>query len=633
MNPDTNQHPFGSHHQPLEPSVQGQTTQSGNGTQLEGYNHQPVQISRNHTVHQPIEYGQTMPRYVYRNQPNHMASSPHATTGSPFSGEPVHNNGLINRPQAPTTMLSPSVSSPTHANCHISPTPFLQTQNLATFQESTWQHRFYGNIANIPPRASEPAAYTSLHDQRSTNDFHYDVAQQGLSRAQKRQRLRSPERGTAANSVLQQNMAQAEDSQHRYEHTRAAEIHLEIEHPTTQALSPRDPTSSDPTRPKNIPARFVPYVSAVDPTKALKHRREMIPAINKPEDFNDLQLIEDCQSQEPAVPGNLKYSNRTEAFTNIDQTTCLLFKKPDKCTYPSNDPTFPLTDEEDCFYVEWVLLGINKWDLYLEHRACLPKKERDALQRALYEMCWKRRQQNSQNKGKSSKASNSGGSPIRTGSGRILSLADLLPTPEQVERMPSLKVRQEEALGQVLNPETAEQLSWRLVLRIWYAQQGDSGARLGTGKDGAWESYPSFLERFLAVVNLLTTSKTMVRNLLSVGDGWLCRIANNPRRELAFKVENERNNLEKKFKTRDAASKKAGESQLSGVSAEPPCLDIRDTASGSDHLGEAEEGLLSFFGAEGLCVDPRSLEDGHEPDDAVEAALLWMNDTDVAYLE
>ncbi|VUC26151.1 unnamed protein product [Clonostachys rosea] len=542
------QYVYGSRTGHLKPHKQEQNTQTIDGSQFDNYNDQIIQDTYNHVAHQHPGVGQGLPPNMFQNQSGFMAGSSNVTSGYLIPSEHFDNKGNYVGPQAPTGIASPYPPPPA---------PFQVVQNQNTSQVPTWQHPPYGYPAPVPtPRSNTDCSGRGHH--RSTNDFHHNVAQPGPPQTRKH-RHPSPERAAASSAKPppQTNVPQVENNEHPHKRTRTGESPLGAEASTTQVIPACDLTSLDPILPAHIPDRLRPLINDIlsRPNETPKYKAEKKVMINKPDDFENLQLLNDCQSQKPAVAGELKYANLEEALGNIKQSMTLFHKAEEKCTDPSSDPTFAISSEETLFYVQCIFNAMTDWSSYQEWFRCLPSEVCTTEQELLNEKCRGRMELRH-----SRKAVKSDGSPIRSDegdhagdeNGPILDLADLLPTPEQAEKMPPLEEQHMKILGRTLNREIASQRSWEIFACIQEAQQGHSGARPGTLADGTWETYPSFFERFLAVVKVLKTSKQTVKNLMSLGDGWLQRLANNPRGEQASKVENIKNNMEKKFSRLEA---------------------------------------------------------------------------------
>lgn len=91
------------------------------------------------------------------------------------------------------------------------------------------------------------------------------------------------------------------------------------------------------------------------------------------------------------------------------------------------------------------------------------------------------------------------------------------------------------------------------------AQQGRTGAVDWTSEaDGSWAAYPSLQERIDAIAQTLLTSKQVLKSTLTLGDGWIQRVANNPEGERLIKIENMRSNLGKAQRSKELMEGRSG---------------------------------------------------------------------------
>ncbi|CAH0025401.1 unnamed protein product [Clonostachys rhizophaga] len=647
------QYRYGSPHYSLEPHTQKQTTQSTYINQLDANDHELVIKTYSYMPNQQLGNGRSLPQNIYQHQPSYMTGPFNVPITPSFPVEQSFYNGFINEPPAPQATQYCFVPLAPNANLGPPSAPLQSAQNPDLNLDPALQHPSYEYAPAIPPPTSN-AGYLSLGDQASPSDFYHDVtqpnplqAQSGFyhgipqpgplpaqsdfchgvvqpsalqaqnnaydsadqpspRRARKRCRTGLPEHDTApsGNSSLQPNAAQVGGGGLYYEHARADE-------------SGRDPTTA------GVPARWQKFDSKIKETLSNPNKpptsRDNKPPINAPEDFDDPQLVDDCKSQKLAVPGGLKYSGPGEARFMAGESKRLFHKKPERCTYPNNDETFPRTDAEWWFCALLIYNAMVNWESYQEWMKCLPEKLRNKKQQLLIEEYRRRRERRVEilQARQSNNASSSDGGSIRADEADheevnrpIPELADLLPTPEEVEDMPSLADQQKKVLGRTLNTETASEESWRLLKCAFEAQQGRSGARPGTGKDGSWESYPSFLDRILAIVNVLRTTKQVVKDLLTLGDGGSQRLANSPYAAQASKGENLKNNVGKKFPKSKLKAEATEKAEGPGKKANTP--EPKGSTSNFQHLGEAGESGLSFVDADDSRADP-SLENEGEP--------------------
>ncbi|OTA01622.1 hypothetical protein A9Z42_0019480 [Trichoderma parareesei] len=179
-----------------------------------------------------------------------------------------------------------------------------------------------------------------------------------------------------------------------------------------------------------------------------------------------------------------------------------LYRKPkENCSYPSNDETFPVTDEDKIGYIKNLFDAINDWSNFREWSQALKTEDRNRIIDRL-----RRRHAGSDN------------------AEADISLDDMRPSPQELEAiLPPLETQQKKILGRLLSDQTVEWLCWELI-----------------------EAYESFAQRIEAMCYALR----LVKSLLSAGDGWKLRIANNPQGELGHKGNNMKVNMNKNRKLR-----------------------------------------------------------------------------------
>ncbi|KAJ3486620.1 hypothetical protein NLG97_g6575 [Lecanicillium saksenae] len=170
-------------------------------------------------------------------------------------------------------------------------------------------------------------------------------------------------------------------------------------------------------------------------------------------------------------------------------------KRPEDCSGPEVDHTFPTTAEEELVYVQELYHAIWDWDDYGEMAKTLGA-ENMAM--------WHEAQMLSD------------GDPRKTA---------------LLNHIPSRATQQQKVLSRVLSDYIVEELCWRLV-----------------------ESYTSFRYRVAAMCDSLRSSKQLVKSLLSAGSGWCMRIANNPKGEFTHKVNNMKVNRRKNERLREATN-------------------------------------------------------------------------------
>lgn len=136
--------------------------------------------------------------------------------------------------------------------------------------------------------------------------------------------------------------------------------------------------------------------------------------------------------------------------------------------------------------------------------------------------------------------------------GSALSISDMLP-PAHVKRMylTDVAAQQREVLGgRPLNHFNASCLAWLLVDSAAAAQQGNARCRPWTTNDGAWEGHASLAARVDAIARVIRVSKQLLKSAMTLGEGWIYRLANNPCAELQGKLDNLRCNLRKNSRAR-----------------------------------------------------------------------------------
>ncbi|CAG9978002.1 unnamed protein product [Clonostachys byssicola] len=649
----------GSQHYSLEPHTEERTTQSTNANLFDANDHEIFINAYTSMPNQQLGNGWSLPQNMYQHQPRYMAGPSNAPPTPSLPVEQPFYNQCINGPPAPDT--TPYIFLPLTPNANPSPrsTPCQVAQNPQLNLNPALQHPSYVYATAIQPATSN-AGYSSLGDHGSPSGFYHhvsqpnhlqaqsgfyhgvaqpghlpaqsdfphgvtqptdvqaqnnvyqDAAQPSARRARKRRRPRSQERGTASrgNQYPRPNAAQVEGRVNDSKRPRTGQ---------SQAIPICDQTSRDPTN-AGVPVRFQKFEGKIKETLSKPNKppvsREKKSRINAPEDYDDPQQIHDCESKKLAVPGGLKYSGPGEAFAKFRECKALLHKKAEKCTYPYNDETFPRNDPEWCFYAMLLYDAMANWESYQEWMKCLPKDLCNKKQQDLIKKCRERMERRVEILQARESNNASDEADDEEVNRPLLELADLLPTPEEAKHLPSLVEQHEKVLGKnsVLNQEAATGESWRLLYYAWEAQQGRTGARPGTGKDGTWESYPSFLDRLLALVNVVRTTKQVVKDLLTLGDGSAQHLANNPYAAQAGKGENLKNNVGKKFPKPKKKAEATEEAEGPGKKAKAP--KSKSSTSNSQHQGEAGEIGLPIVDADDSRVDP-SLENEGEPSRAL----------------
>ncbi|KAL7790820.1 hypothetical protein V8C37DRAFT_417449 [Trichoderma ceciliae] len=187
-----------------------------------------------------------------------------------------------------------------------------------------------------------------------------------------------------------------------------------------------------------------------------------------------------------------------------------MYQKPrENCSFPSTDHTFPKCDNDKMVYIKELFEAINDWSNFREWSQALKTDDRNRIIDRL-----RRRKLGGEDAG-----------PDKLGD---ISLDDMRPSQQELETiLPPLETQQKKILGRLLSDQTVEWLCWELV-----------------------EAYESFAQRVEAMCYALRKSKQLVKSLLSAGDGWKLRIANNPQGELGHKGNNMKVNMNKNQKLR-----------------------------------------------------------------------------------
>ncbi|OAA64775.1 hypothetical protein ISF_04185 [Cordyceps fumosorosea ARSEF 2679] len=170
-------------------------------------------------------------------------------------------------------------------------------------------------------------------------------------------------------------------------------------------------------------------------------------------------------------------------------------KEPAVCTDPSTDDTFPVCTEQEQMYIRDMYNAVWDWSDYGEMSKTLGVASMAAWREAM---------------------------ALPEGD---LHRAQLL------QQVPSRKEQQKKVLSRVLSDYIVEEICWRLL-----------------------ESYATFRDRVAAICDSLRASKQLVKSLLSAGNGWCKRIANNPKGEFTHKVNNMKVNRRKNERLREATS-------------------------------------------------------------------------------
>ncbi|KAL6880882.1 hypothetical protein J3F83DRAFT_710741 [Trichoderma novae-zelandiae] len=141
-----------------------------------------------------------------------------------------------------------------------------------------------------------------------------------------------------------------------------------------------------------------------------------------------------------------------------------LYRKPkENCSYPPNDETFPVTDEDKIGYIKDLFDAINDWSHFREWSQALKTEDRNRIIDRL-----RRRYAGNEN------------------AEADISLDDMRPTQQELESiLPPLQAQQKKILGRLLSDQTVEWLCWELVEAAVQSQQGKTQIAHWCGADGA----------------------------------------------------------------------------------------------------------------------------------------------------
>ncbi|KAL7810922.1 hypothetical protein V8C26DRAFT_437766 [Trichoderma gracile] len=269
--------------------------------------------------------------------------------------------------------------------------------------------------------------------------------------------------------------------------------HLNISSPLSVVSPPQSAGSS--SRKRNAAAADLEK-SPVAPKKRVI-KPQLTAKVDNSEDF-EIQ-----KDSEMAPTGVFQgYFQNCDVARKKLQRLLELYRKPkENCSYPSNDETFPVTDEDKIGYIKNLFDAINDWSNFREWSQALKTEDRNRIIDRL-----RRRHAGSDN------------------AEADISLDDMRPSPQELEAiLPPLEAQQKKILGRLLSDQTVEWLCWELI-----------------------EAYDTFAQRVEAMCYALR----LVKSLLSAGDGWKLRIANNPQGELGHKGNNMKVNMNKNRKLR-----------------------------------------------------------------------------------
>ncbi|PTB79069.1 hypothetical protein M440DRAFT_1436439 [Trichoderma longibrachiatum ATCC 18648] len=262
------------------------------------------------------------------------------------------------------------------------------------------------------------------------------------------------------------------------------------------------PPSAGSSSRKRNPAAADLEKSPVAPKKRVI-KPQLTAKVDNSEDFE----IQKDSEMPPTGVYQGYFQNRDEARRKLQRLLEMYRKPKENCSYPSNDDTFPVTDAGKIAYIKKLFDAINDWSNFREWSQALKTEDRNRIIDRL-------------------RRGHAGGDNGDNGDNAEadISLDDMRPSPQELEAiLPPLEAQQKKILGRLLSDQTVEWLCWELI-----------------------EAYDSFAQRIEAMCYALR----LVKSLLSAGDGWKLRIANNPQGELGHKGNNMKVNMNKNRKLR-----------------------------------------------------------------------------------
>ncbi|KAL7937332.1 hypothetical protein V8C35DRAFT_331184 [Trichoderma chlorosporum] len=272
-----------------------------------------------------------------------------------------------------------------------------------------------------------------------------------------------------------------------------------MQQPLDQSLNPPSPlsvTSPSTSLPSSARKRNI-EIADLEKSPVAPKKRVIKPQLTaKVDNSEDFEIQKDSELAPTGV--YQAYFRTVDVSRKKLQRLLELYRKPrESCSFPSTDDTFPTSDEDKMVYIKNLFDAISDWSHFREWPQALKTEERNRIMDSM------RRKQ----------AGNDDG-------GADISLDDLRPSQEELESLlPPLQDQQKKILGRLLSDQTIEWLCWELI-------------------------------RVEAMCYALRKSKQLVKSLLSAGDGWKLRIANNPQGELGHKGNNMKVNMNKNRKLR-----------------------------------------------------------------------------------
>ncbi|KKP00644.1 hypothetical protein THAR02_07233 [Trichoderma harzianum] len=275
-----------------------------------------------------------------------------------------------------------------------------------------------------------------------------------------------------------------------------------IPQPLNQSLNPPSPLSviSPPSSVPSSARKRNISVADLEKSPVAPKKRVIKPQLTtKVDNSEDFEIQKDS---ELAPTGIYKgYFHSVDVARKKLQRLLELYRKPrESCSFPFSDDTFPTSDDDKMIYIRNLFDAINDWSRFREWPQALKTEERNRIMDSM-----RRKQTGSDD------------------AGADISLDDMRPSQEELESiLPPLKDQQKKILGRLLSDQTIEWLCWELIR----------------------------VEAMCYALRLSQKSKQLVKSLLSAGDGWKLRIANNPQGELGHKGNNMKVNMNKNRKLR-----------------------------------------------------------------------------------
>ncbi|KAL7963756.1 hypothetical protein V8C34DRAFT_319445 [Trichoderma compactum] len=269
--------------------------------------------------------------------------------------------------------------------------------------------------------------------------------------------------------------------------------------PLDQSLNPPSPLSviSPPSSlPSSVRKRNI-SVADLEKSPVAPKKRVIKPQLTtKVDNSEDFEIQKDSESKPTGI--YKAYFHSVDVARKKLQRLLELYRKPkESCSFPFTDNTFPTSDDDKMIYIRNLFDAITDWSHFREWPQALKTEERNRIMDSM-----RRKQAGSGD------------------AGADISLDDMRPSQEELESiLPPLAEQQKKILGRLLSDQTIEWLCWELI-------------------------------RVEAMCYALRKSKQLVKSLLSAGDGWKLRIANNPQGELGHKGNNMKVNMNKNRKLR-----------------------------------------------------------------------------------